>query len=53
MASRTSAIDWSSVSLPSPMRLLPPQPSPATLTFNPVLPSVVYCIASLCLEQLR
>jgi hypothetical protein len=27
--------------------LLPPQPRPATLTRRPVLPSVVYCIATL------
>src|SRR5262245_49640191 len=44
-AACTSAIDCASVSpVPSPMRLLPPQPSPATLTLRPVLPSVVYCI---------
>src|SRR5271169_562097 len=29
----------------SPSRLKPPQPSPATLTFNPVFPKVVYSIA--------
>src|ERR1041385_6788273 len=28
-----------------PSRLKPPQPSPATLTLRPVLPSVVYSIA--------
>ena len=28
--------------VPSPKRLKPPQPSPATLTLSPVRPSVVY-----------
>src|SRR5262245_14243363 len=44
-AACTSAIDCASLRpAPSPMRLLPPQPSPATPTLSPVLPSVVYCI---------
>src|SRR3974390_2486169 len=44
IASRTSATDCAVESpVPRPTWLLPPQPRPATLTFRPVLPSVVYC----------
>src|SRR5262245_15287376 len=37
---------------PSPKRLLPPQPRPATLTRSPVLPSVTYSIISSFWERL-
>src|SRR5690242_14247351 len=54
MASRMSRTASSSV-LPCgmPSRLKPPQPSPATLTLRPVLPSVVYsiCVAAFLTEQ--
>ena len=34
--------------LPALLQLLPPQPRPATLTFRPVRPSVVYSISNYC-----
>src|SRR5262245_9624661 len=38
---------------PSPKRLFPPQPSPATLTRSPVLPSVTYSIMSSFAEVIQ
>jgi hypothetical protein len=44
-ASRTMATASASLlPVPRPSRLKPPQPNPATLTFSPVRPSVVYSI---------
>src|SRR5438270_13820356 len=46
-------IAWvSSLPVPSPNWLKPPQPSPATLTRSPVRPSVVYSIDHPCLLSL-